>query len=1463
MRKNVLTCVVLLAGVTFCTSAMASDTGKILAMRAEVGTPIVLGQWHAGFTEVKNYAVNNGLPLLAIWSNGEGCSHCQKLERCMAQGVFTTWMKESGVVFYFGCNEDKSSDDRYGGTAYNWCWKNQSLTLFPFVRFYWKAKKGTVLADGTVLTADKVLVDTAIVGDKFDNYKDKAEGAKYAVSYAKKIFKQYDPNPSPASVGGEFGCPDSSVCGLQAEIGFTTDVVVPLVRTKPLAVAQAFTNLLAVTYPSGLAVTNEIQWSTGDDGKMLVVNINEDAFGSAGPLPQEEILMTLCDETGVAYATNRITIVEPVGNSPLNPFWIGERTADSLGFGEWTMDLDVLTNKVAMFNATQSAQGPANECRAYSLVLVAGGLWSPDCIMTERNVLEDERFKEWALNRNVALGVLDIPNYNSNGRSATSLLSYDVYPVSQSYVTGGGTWDEDETLYLQSGASYLSRHMVSPEDAASIEGRNRRLVGNDVLNGGFRRPESANKYRTAVPTFLILREDGSVAGRITGFANYGVDGWRDAYLSRFDELLDMADSEGEDDDCPLTTKAICKMSSVATNSLSAIDATDCYRVPLNTGRLVATVDAFDADAPCQGVLQIVAVSNGVETVLSHAAFAHGNEATVVAFVNEAKEVYIRVTADATLSGAPQSFLREGNSVSPYALSAIIDDKYHVATLVYGADQGNLPDKIWVAEGLPIGPLPEPVRGNYRFVGWFTEEAGGQMMEEGAMLDDDIVLFAHWQRLSSLSFDMNRLSEVHENDIEEWAFYMPPITVDSGSLAEVPECDLHYFLGGRVAGWATSRFGEIEYRAGDFVEMDSDLTLYAVWEGSSGCRSFDSGGVAVWTYEDQVGWRSGSIGNSSVSWLEMTVEGRAEVLFSWMASTEQYDGEVFDYAYLSIDGEPQGRVFFDESSDRYVMEGVAIGGESNWENVVFELTEPGIHTIRWVYVKDEVDESEIGEDCVWVKNIAVNPLYLATFDLNGAEGETPPAVLARGGEVFTLPDGGAFSKACHSFQGWEWGAVDEMETVWVAVGRDAEFEMPWHDVTLVAMWEANVLDAPVIYSADVEDGWTVDLEAVTLEIWDNTGASIYYTLDGSDPAVDGILYEGPFVAEGLNVTIRAISVMEDFFDSEESVFSFSRLPYSPGECLNAEKLSIATGNSDAAWVRVLGDNAHDCVAAMRSCEIGDGESSTIEMTVLGAGEIGFWWKTSSEISRNRKYDYVSFLIDGEEASWLGGEKDWTNETFVVLGTGMHTLKWVYQKNENGMTAGEDCAWLDEVVWVPYIDLIPAVAVDAAPEVVTNAVAAAGFADAAVKEVIGWSAAEYNAFKTWADGVKGVTGDALAGEAAVVANAHAAAAYLLGAERLFENEPTVEIGELAIVDGESAGTTAMTVAVTVKDGESAVAVSVANVAAMFEATSDLGDWDGAAKLTPTVTVSGTDSNGKMTFNILPGVGLGTRAFLRIKR
>ena len=312
-------------------------------------------------------------------------------------------------------------------------------------------------------------------------------------------------------------------------------------------------------------------------------------------------------------------------------------------------------------------------------------------------------------------------------------------------------------------------------------------------------------------------------------------------------------------------------------------------------------------------------------------------------------------------------------------------------------------------------------------------------------------------------------------------------------------------------------------------------------------------------------------------------------------------------------------------------------------------------------------------------------------------------------------------------------------------------------------------------------------------------------------------------------------------------------------LNSTNL-LFTSSVGAEWVGDFVTN-HDWVASMQSAAIGDGQSSWLQGTVTGCGTLSFWAKVSGETRRGRLYDYLCVTVDGEEV-YSAADVDWTNVVIDITSPDTHMIRWTYLKDTSN-SIGCDCAWIDEVRWLPNVDQIPAVANDADAATVNAMVNDVGFADEGVKEAIGGSAEEYTAFKTWAGGVKGTGGSsAPAGEAAVVASPHAAAAYLLGAERLFENAPTVEIGEVSVGDGESAGTTAMFIAVTVKDGESVVAVNAAKVKAMFEATGDLGDWNGAAKLTPEVTVEEGDG-ATMRFKVTPGDGTAPRAFLRIRK
>jgi len=187
----------------------------------------------------------------------------------------------------------------------------------------------------------------------------------------------------------------------------------------------------------------------------------------------------------------------------------------------------------------------------------------------------------------------------------------------------------------------------------------------------------------------------------------------------------------------------------------------------------------------------------------------------------------------------------------------------------------------------------------------------------------------------------------------------------------------------------------------------------------------------------------------------------------------------------------------------------------------------------------------------------------------------------------------------------------------------------------------------------------------------------------------------------------------------------------------------------------------------------------------------------------------------------------------------------------------------------------VAADATPEAVTNAIETAGFADAdGVKAAIAGSVAKYAAFKTWARSVKHPGGtsssETEAGEAAVVANTNTAAAFLLGAERLFENRPTIKIVEVAVGEKWSQGLGTMTMSVVVKDGDETVQCAAEKVKDMFEAVSDLSVWSEGRRVEDnvscqmplTVTIDESSSPSAMRFKMTPGDGTADKAFLRMK-
>ncbi|MCL1921272.1 MAG: InlB B-repeat-containing protein [Kiritimatiellaeota bacterium] len=131
----------------------------------------------------------------------------------------------------------------------------------------------------------------------------------------------------------------------------------------------------------------------------------------------------------------------------------------------------------------------------------------------------------------------------------------------------------------------------------------------------------------------------------------------------------------------------------------------------------------------------------------------------------------------------------------------------------------------------------------------------------------------------------------------------------------------------------------------------------------------------------------------------------------------------------------------------------------------------------------------------------------------------------------------------------------------------------------------------------------------------------------------------------------------------------------GGAVNAPQLVWQTGG-DADWF-VQSDVSNGDGYAAQSGAIENYQSSWIETSVTGEGTLSFWWKVSSEAG----YDFLICTTNGAEAMRITGEDGWKQET-LNLTASETTIRWSFVKDEIDLDdIGEDCGWLDEVMWVP--------------------------------------------------------------------------------------------------------------------------------------------------------------------------------------
>ncbi len=118
----------------------------------------------------------------------------------------------------------------------------------------------------------------------------------------------------------------------------------------------------------------------------------------------------------------------------------------------------------------------------------------------------------------------------------------------------------------------------------------------------------------------------------------------------------------------------------------------------------------------------------------------------------------------------------------------------------------------------------------------------------------------------------------------------------------------------------------------------------------------------------------------------------------------------------------------------------------------------------------------------------------------------------------------------------------------------------------------------------------------------------------------------------------------------------------------------TFGGDGNWV-VVSASQYEGAYTSRSGAIENNQTTEMSLAlyVINSGTISFYRKTSSETN----YDFLRFYIDGSQQGQWSGEVGWGQVSYPVS-SGNHTFKWTYLK-DGSVTSGEDCAWVDYIIF----------------------------------------------------------------------------------------------------------------------------------------------------------------------------------------
>jgi hypothetical protein len=136
------------------------------------------------------------------------------------------------------------------------------------------------------------------------------------------------------------------------------------------------------------------------------------------------------------------------------------------------------------------------------------------------------------------------------------------------------------------------------------------------------------------------------------------------------------------------------------------------------------------------------------------------------------------------------------------------------------------------------------------------------------------------------------------------------------------------------------------------------------------------------------------------------------------------------------------------------------------------------------------------------------------------------------------------------------------------------------------------------------------------------------------------------------------------------------PIDPTEALDSPSL-VARNGGQASWVGVPLQSAFNG-SCLQSGDVGDGGTSSFQVTVTGWAGVEFQWKVGSETGK----DVFSFMVDGARVLNYSGNSDW-QQSNRPLTSAQHVLRWEYVKDLSN-SDNQDIAWIDHLRLIPPDD-----------------------------------------------------------------------------------------------------------------------------------------------------------------------------------